>query len=179
MNKNSFDIGGVCFDIYSDASVFGDGTHETTQNLLKYLQQQELEGREVIDLGTGTGILSVYAAKRGANVLALDISGATLEWARKNFKRNDVQVEIEINDVLQYIDRKADVIVSNLPPAEQSQALYTAKNNLTEDGVFIISWLKQLELERFTRDFDVADHVEGEVYDAYVLKRKKEAKKVQ
>lgn len=172
MNKNSFDIGGVCFDIYSDASVFGDGTHETTRNLLKYLQQQELEGREVIDLGTGTGILSVYAAKRGANVLAVDINGTALEWARKNFKRNDVQVEVEINDVLQYIDRKADVIVSNLPPAEQSQALYTAKNNLTEDGVFIISWLKHLDLERFAMDFEVADHVEGEVYDAYVLKQK-------
>lgn len=177
MNKNTFDIGGVCFDIYSDDSVFGDGTHETTKCLLEYLRQRELNGKTVIDLGTGTGILSVYAAKRGASVLAVDINGTALEWARKNFKRNDVQVEVEINDKLQYIDRKADVIVSNLPPAEQVEAMYTAKNNLTEDGVLIVSWLKQLDLERFTRDFEVEDHVEGEVYDAYVLKRKKEAKK--
>ncbi len=177
MNKNTFDIDGVCFDIYSDASVFGDGTHETTQNLLKFLRQQELKGRDIIDLGTGTGILSVYAAKRGASVLAVDINSTALEWARKNFKRNDVQVKAEINDKLQYIDRKADVIVSNLPPAEQVEAMYTAKRNLTADGILIVSWLKALDLSQFIAGFVVLDRTEGEVYDAYILGQKAEVKK--
>ena len=170
MNKNTFNIDGVCFDIYSDASVFGDGSHETTQSMLKLMQMQSFDCRDVIDIGTGTGILSVYAAKRGANVLALDINGAALEWARKNFKRNDVQVEVEVNDITQHIDRKADIIVANLPPSEQAENLRTVKKNLKDDGVLIISWLNIAKLEQFARDFEVTDHIEGNEYDAYVLK---------
>lgn len=171
MNKNTFNVNDITFDIYSDSSVFGDGTHETTNFMLELMRKHELKDKNVIDIGTGTGVLSVFASLSGAKrVLALDASATAIEWARKNFKRNSVEVDVEVNNLTEYIDEKADIIVANLPPAEQVENLKSVKKNLNEDGVLIISWLKNLAFKQFVRGFKVIEHIEGIEYDAYVLK---------
>lgn len=171
MNKNTFNVKDITFDIYSDSSVFGDGTHETTNFMLELMGKYEIKDKSVIDIGTGTGILSVFAALSGAShVLALDMSATAIEWARKNFKKNNVEVDVEINNLTEYIDEKADIIVANLPPAEQVENLKDVKKNLNEDGIIIISWFKTLAFKQFVRGFKVIEHIEGKEYDAYVLK---------
>lgn len=173
MNKNNFIINSIEFTIYSDSNVFGDGTHESTKAVLELLSRCEIKDKNVIDIGTGTGVQSVFASLSGANhVLALDISASSLEWARKNFKRNNVNVDTEINNLTEYIDDKADIILANLPPAEQVENLKTIEKNLNEDGILIISWLNILPLERHAFNFEVIDHIEGLEYDAYILKKK-------
>lgn len=173
MNKNAFEINSITFDIYSDSSVFGDGQHETTQFMLEMLQMQDIKGKRVLDIGTGTGILSVFAKKSGADhVMAIDISGAALEWARKNFKRNDVEIEVEINNLTQHLPEQADIIMANLPPAEQAENLKDVKKNLREGGVLIISWFNKVPLEDWNMDFEVVHHIEGREYDGYILNAK-------
>ena len=64
---------------------FGTGSHQTTRLILRTLTQLDLEGKHVIDAGTGTGILSIMAVKRrAASVFAYDID----EWSVENTKDN-------------------------------------------------------------------------------------------
>lgn len=171
MNKTTHKLDEISFDIFSIDGVFGDGSHETTNMMLDLMKSCNLTNKSIIDIGTGTGILSVYAALRGAkNILALDINSTSLEWARKNFKHNNVNVDVEINNLTQYIDTKADIILANLPPNMQVENFRTVQKNLTEDGILIISWLNDLKLESYTKDFEIIDHIKGNEYDVYILK---------
>lgn len=68
---------------------FGTGSHATTRLILRTLAGLDLEGRRVIDAGTGTGILSIMAIKRGAaSVLAYDIDEWSVQNARDNLLLN-------------------------------------------------------------------------------------------
>lgn len=173
MNKTTFNINNIAFDIYSDDTVFGDGTHHSTKNVLELLRKQDFNNKTVMDIGTGTGILSVFAKLSGAkHVFAVDLFASSLEWARKNFKRNNVEVETEINNLADYIDEKFDIIVANLPCAEQCENLKTIVKNLNNDGVLIISWKNIVPLKDYNKDFVIVEHIKDTDYDAYILKKK-------
>ena len=69
---------------------FGTGLHPTTQMCLMELEDRLLAGMTVLDLGTGSGILSIAAAKLGAgSVTAVDVDGVAVEVAQKNVALND------------------------------------------------------------------------------------------
>ena len=156
MNKKTFNINNIIFDIYSDSTVFGDGSHESTNSVLELLSKQNLKNKRVMDIGTGTGIQSVFAKLSGAeHVMAIDILAPSLEWARKNFKRNNVEVEVEVNNLTEYIDDKFDIVIANLPPAEQCENLKDIKKNLNDGGILIISWKNIIPLKDWNRDFEV------------------------
>lgn len=70
---------------------FGTGQHPTTRLCLRTLEERAWAGMRVLDLGTGTGILAIAAAKLGATVvLALDIDPQAVRAARENAWRNGV-----------------------------------------------------------------------------------------
>ncbi len=70
---------------------FGGGLHETTQLCLAALEETVRPGASVLDLGTGTGILAIAAAKLGAaSVLAVDISPGAVDAASENVRLNGV-----------------------------------------------------------------------------------------
>lgn len=69
----------------------------------------------VIDLGTGSGILAIYAAKKGGIVSATDIEGEAIELAKKNFTLNDVKIEIKKGSLFGDLKGSFDVIIANLP----------------------------------------------------------------
>src|SRR5207245_11013003 len=75
---------------------FGTGLHPTTQQCLEALSALRLDGRRVLDVGTGSGILAIAAAKRAAReVVAVDVDpiavGAAVENAERNGARLDVR----------------------------------------------------------------------------------------
>jgi ribosomal protein L11 methyltransferase len=78
---------------------FGTGAHATTRLCLELLL--ELEPTGVVDLGCGSGVLAVAAAKLGfAPVVALDTDEAAVEAARRNATANGADVDVRVSDVL-------------------------------------------------------------------------------
>lgn len=121
---------------------FGTGTHETTmlcmQRLEKYVHQYDT----VIDVGCGTGVLAIVAAKLGAlNTLAIDLDEDAVRIAKENIEINGMKNRITVKhgNLLDMIDLKANVIVGNLLAEIVVMLADGIKNFLEEDGVFIAS----------------------------------------
>ena len=69
---------------------FGTGHHQTTRLMLELLQNENLSDKSLIDMGTGTGILAIYAAKKGARpVFAVDNDPRACRNARENLRENN------------------------------------------------------------------------------------------
>jgi ribosomal protein L11 methyltransferase len=98
---------------------FGTGTHPTTQLCLEALEDAIKPGVNVLDLGCGSGILAIGAAKLGAaHVLGLDIDPLAVEIAQENIARNGVSDKITVQEgSLESVitsARRFDVIVVNI-----------------------------------------------------------------
>lgn len=99
--------------------VFGSGTHPTTRDCLQallWIYERE-QPRKVLDLGTGTGILSLAAVSLGAEeVLAVDQNPACVRTAEKNIGINDLQEKIKIIEgrAEEYILLPADLVMANI-----------------------------------------------------------------
>jgi ribosomal protein L11 methyltransferase len=99
--------------------VFGTGLHPTTRGCLRALWHiyQIERPRKVLDIGTGTGILAIAAAKLGAHeVLAIDLNELALETARKNVLLNglDDRVQVKWGEAEDSVEEKADLVLANL-----------------------------------------------------------------
>lgn len=97
---------------------FGTGTHETTRLCLLLLEKYMQIGSRVLDVGTGSGILSIAARKLGASsVFAYDIDPVAVRVARDNVEINDVSnITCGVSDLLSDIDRSAayDFVCANI-----------------------------------------------------------------
>ncbi len=84
------------YDIVIDPKMaFGTGHHDTTSQMVKHILDLSLQGKSVIDMGTGTGILGILAAMRGAErVIGIEIDEAAYENAKENVTLNGVKMEL-------------------------------------------------------------------------------------
>lgn len=114
------DVPPASYDILiSPRMAFGTGSHETTRLILRTLARMDLEGWNVIDAGTGTGILAIMAVKRGAaHVLAYDIDQWSVENTRDNLLLNHIYnnvVEVQAGDSSVLEDREqSDLLIANI-----------------------------------------------------------------
>ena len=94
------DVPEAKYDIVIDPKMaFGTGHHATTSMMLRHLLGMDLRDKSVIDMGTGTGILSILAAMRGAtSITGIEIDPDAAENARENVRLNNVNVEILTGD---------------------------------------------------------------------------------
>jgi ribosomal protein L11 methyltransferase len=95
---------------------FGTGLHPTTRLMLQAIQRRVQPGLEVLDLGTGSGILAIAAARLGAMVTALDISEVAAEVARDNVVENRLTERISVGtgSIESVRGRQFDVILANI-----------------------------------------------------------------
>jgi len=96
---------------------FGTGTHPTTVLCIQALERTVKPGDQVVDVGTGSGVLSIAAALLGAEeVIALDLDEIAVESAKSNVLLNKVQdvVSVSQNNLLDGIDKQVDVVVANI-----------------------------------------------------------------
>ena len=96
---------------------FGTGSHPTTAMCIRELETLVKAGMEVFDAGTGSGILSIAAAKLGAGkITAVDYDRTALKVARENIGQNHVEDVITLgqSDILKQVDGKADLVIANI-----------------------------------------------------------------
>lgn len=95
---------------------FGTGTHETTKLCIEILQDYVKGGETVFDVGTGSGILAITAAKLGAKeVLAIDLDPVAVDSANINVRLNQMnQVTVKEGNLLDETGDKADVVIANI-----------------------------------------------------------------
>ncbi len=134
---------------------FGTGTHETTSLCLKLMEQylgvdsaanegtqKQVAEKKVLDVGCGSGILSIGAALLGCReVLGIEIDEDAVRVAQENVDLNEVQecVKIAHGDLTKGVDFKADVIVANLMADLVMMLAESAGAHLEKGGVFISS----------------------------------------
>jgi ribosomal protein L11 methyltransferase len=129
---------------------FGTGSHETTAMCMQALEDSVRRGDKVLDVGAGSGILSIAAALLGAEtVTAVEIDGDAARAARLNFERNGVDGRIELieEDMRRTDDggRRYDVAVANLVSGLITEMLPTLAARLTKRGRLILSGLLATE----------------------------------
>ena len=104
-----------------------------TEELVRLILKENLDVKEILDIGTGSGCIAISIAKNfpKAKVTALDISKDALEVAKENAKLNNVSIEFIHADIFEYQpDKKYDIIVSNPPYVLESEKLLMKQNVL-------------------------------------------------
>ena len=111
------DVPSARHDIVIDPKMaFGTGHHDTTSNMMRYILQEDMAGKSVIDMGTGTGILAILAAMRGASPVAgIEIDRPAYENAVENAVINKTDINIIHGDAsaLESIE-PADYLFANI-----------------------------------------------------------------
>ncbi len=126
---------------------FGTGHHQTTRLCLSLLQSADLAARRVIDVGTGSGVLAIAAAKLGAtSVIAMDNDPDALQNARENVGRNDVGVEVVQADLAAFSSASADVVIANMTGAVLQRHASVLRGLGASRGMLIVSGFSPEEL---------------------------------
>ncbi|WP_163970046.1 50S ribosomal protein L11 methyltransferase [Oceanobacillus halotolerans] len=158
---------------------FGTGTHPTTVLSIQALEQYLNKGDTVIDVGSGSGVLSIASVLLGADqVFAYDLDDIAVKSTKINAKLNkiDKQIVTKQNNLLDHVQRKADVIVSNILAEIIVRFVEDAWNNLKEGGLFITSGIiqakKQLVVKKLEKcGFTIIEVNEMEDWVSIVAKK--------
>jgi len=101
--------------------VFHPGFFFSTRLLLRYISALPLKGQRFLELGAGSGLISIAAAKNGATVTATDINPVAVECLRRNCDQNKVKAEIILSDLFVDIPEQPFDIIAINPPYYKKQ----------------------------------------------------------
>lgn len=130
------------YDIVIDPKMaFGTGHHATTSQIIAQLLELDLIGKAVVDMGTGTGILAILAAMRGAApVVAIEIDPAAEVNARENMMLNhQAQIDLRLGDATMLEGCRADVFIANINRNIILNDLEAYAATLNRDAIMILS----------------------------------------
>ena len=130
---------------------FGTGYHPTTQLALCLLEEVISGGEEVADIGTGSGILAIAAAKLGANkIIATDIDKTVLPIAQGNTRINSVEGKIEVvrGNAFESLSGRYDVIVVNILTKIILPIIPDCPHYLNANGSLIFSGISEEEMPK-------------------------------
>ena len=136
---------------FDPLAAFGTGLHETTQGCLRMIIEKDLSGQSVLDLGTGSGMLTIAASLKGAeNVIAVDYEDVARELYH-NAKLNDLTNNLEVvqADLITgdyTIDESYDLILINIG-ANETMSILKKHELLKNSNHFIISGLVEWHID--------------------------------
>lgn len=121
---------------------FGTGEHESTKMCLMFLQALGVEGKSVIDVGTGSGILALASARLGAkSVEAYDIDDNAVKAAKENSELNGLSDKIYVANanLLDKTTGKFDIVLANITADVLITLSQSLGDYMKKDGVVIVS----------------------------------------
>lgn len=131
---------------------FGTGLHETTQDLLRVILNKDFSNKRVLDIGTGSGILSIATAMKNAKeVIALDIRDVKDEVEFNASLNNLNNIKVFVGDVLSgevNIEGKFDWIYINIGGEETHMFMDFIKKHLSEGGKLLVSGLVEWSFDK-------------------------------
>ena len=152
---------------------FGTGEHATTRMCLELM---DVEGKTVIDVGCGSGILGIGAELVGAkSVYMCDIDPQAVEFAKKNADLNNVKAVVEEADLIEG-DHKADFIFANITADILMRLSNSIGKHLNDGGVIVLSGIINTRLDEVVDCYEKAgyiiiDRAEREDWRALKLKK--------
>lgn len=128
---------------------FGTGHHETTRLMVEYILETDFNGKTVLDMGCGTSILGILAAKKGAKyVEGIDIDDWSVENSKENAVRNSVEINALLGDASLLGDKKFDIILANINKNILMADIPEYINNLNfAKGELILSGLMEFDFD--------------------------------
>jgi len=138
---------------------FGTGTHETTALCLKWLDQHDVKGKDLVDFGCGSGILAVMALLQGARkVSCVDIDDQAIQATLQNAEKNGVLHGIEvINPENVHLIKNKDGILANILAEPLMMFCEDFYQMLSEGGFIVLSGIlksqKDMICEKYAQQF--------------------------
>ena len=122
---------------------FGTGHHATTQQMMMVMNEMDLEGKSVLDFGTGTGVLAIFAEMRGAaSMIAIDNDEWSVENAAENIQRNNCsRIKVMQGSLEDVPGGTFDVILANINRHILLQYMEALSERLNEGGSILMSGL--------------------------------------
>lgn len=147
---------------------FGTGTHETTGMCVELIEKYVKPGMNVIDIGTGTGILAIAAAHMGArDVLATDLDHMAVKVAAENVKINgfDGVIRTRCGDLLEAVDEVADVVVANIIADVIKMLAEPVRAHIADGGRFICSGIARERKDEVIEALVAAGYKNLDIHD--------------
>jgi ribosomal protein L11 methyltransferase len=133
---------------------FGTGHHQTTQLMMKHALEIDMSGKNVLDMGCGTGILGILAADLGAkSVLAIDIESWCVENTQENAERNRCNHIVKaIRGDVNMVAETYDLIFANINRNTLIRHIPHYAKRLQSQGVLLLSGFYQTDLLEITQE---------------------------
>lgn len=136
---------------------FGSGTHETTRMCVEFLDEYVKEDSRVFDIGCGSGILGIAAAKLGAReVIGGDIDENAVVTSIDNVERNNVTdtMVVKQGDLMEVVEGTADIIVANIIADIIMMLTPSISKFMHKDTIFISSGIINVKLAGVLETFE-------------------------
>lgn len=133
---------------------FGTGTHETTALCVEFLEKYVPGKKKLLDIGCGSGILMLIGKILGVEkVVGIDIDSNVKDVVIENFEKNNIKdnYEIIIGDLVEDINEKYDLVVSNILVDVLTELLENIEKTLEKGATVIFSGIIKDKEEEFLR----------------------------
>ena len=132
---------------------FGTGHHETTHLMIEHLLEIDLEGKKVLDMGCGTGILAIFSEMRGASeVEAIDIDPWCYENSVENAARNSCRkIKVFEGDASLLKEQQFDVVIANINRNILLEDMSSYVRCLKPGGLLLLSGFYSEDIEQIGR----------------------------
>ena len=150
------------------SKAFGTGEHSSTRLCLTLMSNTDFVGKKVIDVGAGSGILGIGAAKSGATLVDMcDIDKDTLECAEENSKLNGVfdKVRLTAGGIDAVAEHKADVLLCNLTADILNKIVSDLTRYIKPNGIVICSGILDVRADELIKLFNIYNFMLSERVD--------------
>ncbi|MGI0406636.1 50S ribosomal protein L11 methyltransferase [Helicobacter himalayensis] len=161
--------------IIDPALAFGSGHHASTAMCLELLSTLELKDKNVLDVGCGSGILSIASAKLGANVFACDTDSLSIEQTTLNMQKNNTTCTLIYGSLNKIPAQTQDIIIANITALVLKSLYKDFVLHLPKNGILIISGIlaeyKNDIIACFTRGFAILQTLERDEWVAFKMQK--------